>query len=107
MPKGCRYIVSFRGPKDGAVSLLKFMEGWFLEAGAVDINDVLREAYFDRPEDRSVFTHLTSWWSQRDNDQVMLLCYEDMLRDSEATMHAVAQFIGIDADEALIAKTLE
>ena len=55
----------------------------------------------------SVFTHLTSWWSQRDNDQVMLLCYEDMLRDSEATMHAVAQFIGIDADEALIAKTLE
>ena len=35
IPKGAKYVVSLRDPKDALVSMHKFMEGWFLEPGAV------------------------------------------------------------------------
>jgi len=35
VPKGARYVVPLRDPKDAFVSMYRFMEGWFLEPGAV------------------------------------------------------------------------
>src|SRR5579872_1925032 len=37
LPKGARAIVSFRDPRDSFVSHHRFMEGWFLEPGAVSM----------------------------------------------------------------------
>ena len=39
IPKGGRYINSCRDPKDALYSMYKFMEGWFLEPGAVSLSD--------------------------------------------------------------------
>src|SRR5580658_135289 len=39
IPKGAKYVVSFRDPKDALVSMYRFMEGWFIEPGAVAIED--------------------------------------------------------------------
>ena len=33
VPKGARYIVSLRDPRDALVSMYRFMEGWFFEPG--------------------------------------------------------------------------
>ena len=35
IPKGCKYINVIRNPLDAAFSSFKFMEGWYLEPGAV------------------------------------------------------------------------
>ncbi len=37
VPKGARYIVSIRDPKDAFVSSFRFMEGWLFETGSVPI----------------------------------------------------------------------
>lgn len=110
VPKGARYIVAFRDPKDALVSLHKFMEGWFLEPGAVPIADfaenwIARDA--DGANGGGYWTHLLSWWNQRDNPQVLVLSYEQMSAEPEATIRRVAAFAGLPLDDELMALTLE
>lgn len=99
VPKGARYVVALRDPRDALVSLLRFFEGWFLEPGAVAMED-FAAMYLSRP--RSYFDHLLSWWGQRDNPDVLLLTYEHMIDDPRGTTLRLAAFCGIPADEPLI-----
>jgi hypothetical protein len=106
-PKGARYIVVLRDPKDACVSLFRFMEGWFIEPGAVSIG-AFAQSYIDRTASgRDYWRHLLSWWEQRDNPQVLLRSYEQMSAEPEATVRRVAAFSGIPLDDELLALTLE
>ena len=40
VPKGARYIVAVREPKDALVSLYRFMEGWFIEPGTISAEHI-------------------------------------------------------------------
>jgi hypothetical protein len=101
VPKGCRYIVSFREPKAALVSYYRMYEGWMFEPGCVTLDEYLAP-HLDRSKRKDYFTHLESWWAQRDNPDVLLLSYELMGRDLPATVRLVAGFLGIDADDDLI-----
>jgi hypothetical protein len=103
VPKGAKYIVSFRDPKDALVSMFKFMEGWMLEPGAVPIEE------FAAPwiKGGDYFKHLLGWWNERDNSAVLTLTYEGMTADPTGTIRRVAAFCGLLLDEALLALTLE
>ena len=48
VPKGARYMLSIRDPKDAFVSSFRFMEGWFFEAGSVPIETSAQEYHEDR-----------------------------------------------------------
>ncbi len=102
VPKGARYIVSVRDPKDALVSFYRFMEGWFFDPGAVSIAEFTRRQFLDRSEGRDYWTHFITWWQQRDRDDVLLLAFEAMKRDLPETVRRVARFIGIAADPELI-----
>ena len=52
------------------------------------------------------FDYLLSWWPSRNNANVLLLFYEDMLEDLESAVRAVASFMGID-DEASITNAVK
>ncbi|MBD3649050.1 MAG: sulfotransferase domain-containing protein [Pseudomonadales bacterium] len=106
VPAGARYIVSIRDPRDALVSLYKFMEGWFLEPGAVDIDEFARENYLRGPH-RRYWHHLASWWEHRHDDNVLLLSYEGMKKDTGGTIHRVADFAGIPLDDELMEITLK
>jgi len=107
LPKGAKSVVSFRDPKDAMVSMYRFMEGWFIEPGAVSIADFVRPR-IEKPDDRmSYWSHLLSWWEQRDNPDVLLLSYEYMTDRPEDTIRRLAAFAGIPLDDALLALTLE
>src|SRR5690606_11854838 len=106
VPKGCRYIVSIRDPKDALVSAYRFMEGWFIEPGTVSIADFARAGYLGGPEGRSYWAHLASWWQVRHDPAVLLLSYEQMHRDREGTIRRVARHCGIALDDELLAITL-
>ena len=107
VPKGARYVVAFRDPKDACVSLFRFMEGWFIEPGAVSLGE-FAQSYIDRAAaGRDYWRHLLSWWAERDNPHVLLLSYEQMSAEPEATVRRVAAFSGIPLDDALLALTLE
>ncbi len=101
VPKGARYIVSIRDPKDALVSSFRFMEGWWFEPGSVGIETFARVAYMRRGGKRDYWNHLVSWWGQRNNPNVLMLCYEQMNRDLAGTVRKIADFIGIALDDEL------
>jgi Sulfotransferase domain len=107
LPKGARYVVSLRDPKDALVSMYRFMEGWFLEPGAVTLAEYAETSLTPRPDGGGYWNHLISWWGQRENPDVLLLSYEQMTAAPEANVRRLAAFCGIALDDELLALTLE
>jgi hypothetical protein len=102
VPKGCRYIVSLREPGAAFVSFFRFMENWFVEEGSISLEEMAHWRWRTRPLDEAGFWHhLNSWWEQRDNPAVLLLCFEEMVRDLPGTVRRVAAFMGIPLDDEL------
>ncbi len=106
IPKGAKYIVSLRDPRDALVSMYKFMEGWFMEPNTIDM-DTYAEGVFMLSERRGYWKHLVSWWEQRNNPDVLLLCYEHMLEQPEESIRRIAAFCEIPIDGDLLALVLE
>lgn len=107
IPKGGKYVVSFRDPKDAFVSMYRFMEGWFIEPGSVTMEDFFEGWMRGGPEGDGYWGHLQSWWKQRDNPNVLLLSYRHMVSEPEMHVRKLAAFSGITLDDNLIALTLE
>ncbi|MCC5887013.1 MAG: sulfotransferase domain-containing protein [Gammaproteobacteria bacterium] len=105
VPKGGRYIVALRDPRDALVSLFRFMEGWYFEAGSIDIETFARGEFLAR-DGRDYWEHLASWWRQRDRDDVLLLAYEHMHADLPATVQSIAAFIGVPLTPTLLVTVL-
>ena len=106
-PKGARYIVSLRDPRDALVSMYRFMEGWFFEPGTIGIEEFARSRFMKRDDGMDYWTHLLSWWEQRDNPAVLLLTYERMKTDLAPEVRRIAAFIGLALDPALEEIVLE
>jgi hypothetical protein len=108
LPRGARSVVALRDPKDALVSMHHFMDGWFLEPGAVSIADFFEGRWrAGGAEGGGYWHHLISWWEQRDNPDVLLFSYEHMTVEPEAHVRRLAAFCGIALDDALLALTLE
>jgi hypothetical protein len=101
VPKGCRYIVSFREPHTVLVSYYRFYEGWLFEPGTVSLEEYLAP-HLRRDRGKDYWTHIESWWRQRDATNVLLLSYELMKEDLPSTVVKVAEFLGIEADDGLV-----
>lgn len=104
VPKGGRYIVAVRDPRDALVSAYRFFEGWFFEPASISIETLGRARFV---ESRDYYTHLASWWPRRHDEEVLLLAYEQMIDDPDGTVQRVASFIGLDADQERIAIACE
>ena len=107
VPKGCRYIVSLRDPKDAMVSMYRFVEGWFFEPGSISITEFAECDYLSDGQVADYWTHLASWWEQRDNPLVLLMSYEGMREDPVAAIRLVAEFIHCELDDKLLEITRE
>ncbi|HEV8408489.1 MAG TPA: sulfotransferase domain-containing protein [Sphingomicrobium sp.] len=108
VPKGARYLVSLRDPKDAFISMYRFMEGWFLEPGAVPIEDFFEGWIRGRgAEGEGIWDHLLRWWEVRDRPDVLLLSYRHVLRDPAGHIRRLAEFANIPLDEELLELTLE
>src|SRR5262249_37784202 len=101
VPKGARYIVSIRDPKDALVSAFRFDEGWMFEPGSVSIEQFAK-GYVRRGARRDYWHHLVSWWPHRGDANVLMLCYEAMNRDVASTVRRIAAFVGITLDHTLL-----
>lgn len=105
IPKGGRYIVSFRDPKDALVSYYNFLNGFHWQKGAISITEFARHFYLNTQGDGwdgNYWMHLVSWWKQHCNPQVLLLCYENMKADLNATVETIAHFLKIELDQPLL-----
>ncbi len=107
LPTGARSIVALRDPRDALVSMHKFMEGWFIEPGAISLEDFAPTRIATPPGAPNYWSHLLSWWAQRNNPDVLLMSYEHMIADPELAIRRVARFCGFALDDDLLALTLE
>lgn len=105
LPRGAKYVVALRDPKDAMVSMYRFMEGWFMEPGAVTLAE-FAAGRMSGPGP-NYWSHLLSWWTQRGNPDVLMFSYERMTADPEGSIRRLAAFCGIALDNDLLALTLE
>jgi hypothetical protein len=108
VPKGARYVVSLRDPKDAFVSMYRFMEGWFFEPGTIPMEDFFEG--WNRgggAEGEGYWSHLASWWEVRDRPDVLLFSYRNMVGDRAAHVRRLAEFAEIPLDDELLALTVE
>lgn len=102
VPKGGRYICSFRHSHDAIVSFYRFFEGSHFEADTISLETLMAWRWpRDEVDSQGYWYHLSSWWEQRHNKDVLLLCYEDMKADLPGTVRTIAHFMGITLDDAL------
>lgn len=94
IPKNARYIVVLRDPLDAMVSLFRFLEGWHFEAGRISVED-FGDYFLTRDRSHDYWEHLCSWWTQRDNPDVLLIAYERMKVDLPSIVDLVADFIAV------------
>lgn len=101
VPKGCRYIVSFREPYSTMLSYYRFYEGWLFEPGTVTIDEYLAP-HLDLGIGKDYWNHMASWWEQRDNPDVLLFSYELMCEDIRPVIVKIAEFLQLDVDSETI-----
>lgn len=92
IPKGGRYIVVLRDPLDAMLSLYRFFEGWWFEAGAVSLEEFA--GYYLARGEEGWWHHAASWLRVREREEVLLLAYEHMKRDLPGTVAQVAAHTG-------------
>lgn len=104
VPKGMRYIYVVRDPGDVLVSFYHFMNGSLFEKDTIGMESFAHDLYIpgDMPWG-SYWGHILSWWPKIGAEDVLALCFEDMKSDLEGTVRRIAKFMGIDADEELVA----
>ncbi len=101
VPKGARYIYVMRDPKDVAVSMYHFLQGWWFESGAISLATFAREQFLKPQSPNAYWAHIRSWWPHRHDSTVLFLCYEDMKQDLLATVQRIVTFIGCPLDAEL------
>jgi hypothetical protein len=108
IPKGARYVVPLRDPKDAFFSMFRFMEGWFIEPGAIPIEDFFEGWVRGRgAEGEGYWEHLLGWWAVREDPNVLLFTYRKMVADPSAHVRRLADFAGIPLDDELLELTVE
>lgn len=105
-----RYIYVARNGRDVAVSMFHHTRAYdsYEFHGTWEV--FLEELFLNgRTESGSWFRHVREWWevARRWPEQVLFLWYEDFLSDPETYVRQVSDWIGLEADDELIRKTVE
>jgi Ca2+-binding EF-hand superfamily protein len=101
-PKGGKYIVVYREPCASLYSAFSFFEGQHFQPGEITLDEFVK--YMISPNEKmhqNYFQHLLSWWPKRNDPNVLVLLYEDMLDDLESAVKAVASFMGIEVEASI------
>ena len=96
-----KYIYVIRNPRDVAVS-------YFHHDRAIPFYPHYEwDEYFDKFMKGDVdfgnyFDHVLSWWAHKDDDNVLILTYEDMKKDLPSAVAKIAKFVGQDISQDLV-----
>ena len=102
-PKGAKYIVVYREPCAAFYSGYKFFEGVHFQQGEITLDELVRGIFLSQHErmGKNYFQHLVSWWPKRNDPNVLMLTFEDMLEDLESAVRTVSSFMGIDNEDSI------
>ena len=72
-----------------------------MEPGAINFEQFAYDHFLARQAPKGYWHHLVSWWSQRDNDSVLLLCYEQLQESFDPGLESIAAFMDVELDDEL------
>ena len=96
-----KYINVIRTPKDVVISFFHHCRSFPLNP------DYEREEFVEKflkgeLEYGDYFDHVLSWWAHKDDDNVLILKYEDMKKDLPSAVATIAKFISQDISKELV-----
>jgi hypothetical protein len=102
-----KYICVLRNAKDVCVSFHRFVTSIKREA-PIDItfDDLFNSFVAGETCHVDYFDHLLSCWSHRNDDNVLLVLYEDMKKDIRSVIKCLATFLNIEINETLLERTV-
>lgn len=103
LPPGMRYVVTLRDPHETYASFHRFFSGYIFEPGTIDLVEFFPLWMLGGPGGCDYYTHLLSWCARRNEPDTLLATYRWAARNRAAMIRRLAAFMGIDADEKLVA----
>ena len=101
-PKEARYIYVLRDPRDCLVSYYHYYNGWFFDRDTVAIETFAREYFLSSQNPLGTyFDHVRSWWPQREQGNILFVCFEDIKEDLPRQVARIAEFLDIELDDEL------
>ncbi|CAN7988214.1 unnamed protein product [Ixodes hexagonus] len=98
-----KYLVVCRNPKDTCVSFFHHTRAFagyeFADGKFEDFFDVFMEG---KNEFEDYFDHVLSWYSHRNDSNVLFLHYEDMKADPRSAVLKIAEFLDKDHHKLLV-----
>jgi hypothetical protein len=107
VPKGAQYLNTIRDSANVVLSLYRFFDGWQFERNAISIDDFALHYFTQRSGSLRSWYHILSWWHERHQTQVLLLCYEDMLANPRQAVTRIAQMMSLADTGAVFERALE
>mmetsp|Transcript_38883 Transcript_38883/g.45301 ORF Transcript_38883/g.45301 Transcript_38883/m.45301 type:complete len:343 (+) Transcript_38883:144-1172(+) len=97
--RGCKYIVTIRDPGKTAISYYNFLiaKGFPLESLKEDVSQFVVDTSFIKGRDgrASLFEYYQEYHILRDCPSVLVLVYEDLVKDMPTSIRMIAAFMGI------------
>lgn len=92
-----RYIVVLRDPRDTLVSSFHFIHTCL--QGIFDVQLTMAEWLQMHVDGLTPFdswaSHTASWWARRDDDNVLILRFEELAHDLEGAVERIAEHLGV------------
>ena len=100
-----KVIVVLRNPKDTLVSYYRFYQMTTSLGNFPGTWDEFFELYKEkRTVFDDVFDHHVGWWKVRDEDNVLVVRYEEMKEDLAGVIRKVAKFTGYELSDDIVQK---
>ena len=110
IPKEGKIIYCVRDQEDALYSFYKFLDSLYVLRGQVSLpifaNTIMKSGRYDHGDTAMVLNGLLVWWEHRNDDDVLFLFFDDLREDHAGCVRRIAKFIGIECDEALLARVV-
>jgi hypothetical protein len=103
--KQAKYINVYRNPKDTAVSLYHHSIG--LKYGNISWDDFYEKFISGQTICGSYFDTTLEWWSHKDEDNVLVMSYEEMKRNPHVAIETVSSFLGYKLSDDVVSSIVE
>ena len=100
--RGCKYIVTVRDPAKTALSFFNFFLAKQVPLALnMDASTFLMDTPFlqGRPGRASIWEYYQEYHVLKDCPAVLVLVYEDLVKDKKASIAMIAQFMGLPRDQ--------
>lgn len=104
LPDGARYIYVEREPLDVLVSYFHFYLSYLGFEGSLD--DFYERFMDGRLQYGSWFDHVEGWRAHASDPDVLIIRYEDLIRDRKRSIERIVEFLGWDCDERSVDRAI-